>query len=187
MAYGKTHVTCTASAPQPPQPPQSTRDNPWFANSTCHSSLFDYYGSALYGCTGSCCFLTLQTFIHIVGKWRHSPLCWKQNQFIACGCWYLLRLLLVSMRFERVLPFFIPRERRSVKIHTCCRQWQTVHDVRTNTVSCSPSVLIKCSICPYHQTAYQQSFYFITDTTCISEQFKDIQEVTSLILHCKTM
>ena len=45
-----------------------------------------------------------------------------------------------------------PRERKSVKIHTCCRQWQTVHDVHTNTVAFSPSVLIKCSICPYRQT-----------------------------------
>ena len=28
----------------------------------------------------------------------------------------------------------------------------TVHDVHTYTVASSPSVLIKCSMCPYHQT-----------------------------------
>ena len=28
----------------------------------------------------------------------------------------------------------------------------TVHDVHTYTVAFGPSVLIKCSICPYHQT-----------------------------------
>ena len=28
----------------------------------------------------------------------------------------------------------------------------TVHDVFTYTIAFSPSVLIKCSICPYHQT-----------------------------------
>ena len=33
----------------------------------------------------------------------------------------------------------------------------TVHDVHTNTVTFSPSVLIKCSICLYHQTLTRTS------------------------------
>ena len=36
----------------------------------------------------------------------------------------------------------------------------TVHDVHIYTVAFSPSVLIKCSICPYHQT--------LTHTPCLN-------------------
>ena len=66
---------------------------------------------------------------------------------------------------EFVCPTFLRRFAREscikVAIHVRGGVWKfthvvendtTVHDVHTYTVAFSPSVLIKCSICPYHQT-----------------------------------